>query len=424
MAKQASPRQRTRGSVDVLPSGALRVRVYAGIDALTGKQNYLVEIVPPGPNAATLAEQTRTRFLNQIDERRNVRTKATLDQLLDKWLNVARLEDTTRSGYESKLRRHVRPALGKKQIAKIDVEALETFYGTLARCRDRCNGRKYVEHRVAGEHECTAKCRPHACKPLADSTIRQIHWILSGAFDRAVRWHWLGVNPADQAEPPAQPKPNPRPPSPEEAGELLTEASKDADWGVLVWVAVTTGARRGELCALRWSDIDLDHAVIMLTRSIAQVGGKCWEKDLKTHQQRRIALDAETVAILRVHRKRFQERALALGAKLAKNAFVFSRAPDASRHLKPDSITQRYDRMSERLKIDTSIHKLRHYSATELIRAGVDIRTVAGRLGHGGGGATTLRVYSAWLAESDQRAAASLAARLPQLPRPGATDAP
>src|SRR6266511_4893044 len=94
---------------------------------------------------------------------------------------------------------------------------------------------------------------------------------------------------------------------------------------------------------------------------------------------------------------------------------------DASTHLRPDSVTQRYDRMATKLGIRTSLHKLRHYSATELIAAGVDIRTVAGRLGHGGGGATTLRVYSAWVAESDQRAAASLAARLPQLPRPGAS---
>ncbi|WP_445185152.1 GntR family transcriptional regulator [Pseudonocardia sp. Cha107L01] len=62
------------------------------------------------------------------------------------------------------------------------------------------------------------------------------------------------------------------------------------------------------------------------------------------------------------------------------------------------------------------LHQLRHYSATELIAAGVDIRTVAGRLGHGGGGTTTLRVYSAWVAEADQRAATSLAARMPELP--------
>ena len=60
------------------------------------------------------------------------------------------------------------------------------------------------------------------------------------------------------------------------------------------------------------------------------------------------------------------------------------------------------------------MHALRHYSATELIAAGVDVRTVAGRLGHGGGGATTLRVYAAWLSESDQRAAAALSRRLPR----------
>jgi integrase len=56
-----------------------------------------------------------------------------------------------------------------------------------------------------------------------------------------------------------------------------------------------------------------------------------------------------------------------------------------------------------------AFHSLRHYSATELVAAGVDTRTVAGRLGHSGGGATTLRVYSVWVAESDQRAAAVLA---------------
>jgi hypothetical protein len=63
-----------------------------------------------------------------------------------------------------------------------------------------------------------------------------------------------------------------------------------------------------------------------------------------------------------------------------------------------------------------NIHQLRHYSATELITAGVDIRTVAGRLGHGGGGSTTLRAYTAWVAESDQRAMKAAAVRMPAPP--------
>jgi len=161
---------------------------------------------------------------------------------------------------------------------------------------------------------------------------------------------------------------------------------------------------------------------VSLRRSIAQVGGKCWEKDTKTHQQRRVALDEETESILRTHRRRWQERTIALGVRLRPSAFVFSRSPDASTHLQPDSVTQRYGRMAAKLGIETTLHKLRHYSATELISAGVDVRTVAGRLGHGGGGATTLRVYTAWVSESDQRAAATLATRLPQSPWPGARD--
>lgn len=74
--------------------------------------------------------------------------------------------------------------------------------------------------------------------------------------------------------------------------------------------------------------------------------------------------------------------------------------------------------MACRLGINTHLHNLRHYSATELIAAGVDVRTVAGRLGHGGGGTTTLRVYAAWVAEADQRAAAGLLTRLPERPAP------
>ena len=72
--------------------------------------------------------------------------------------------------------------------------------------------------------------------------------------------------------------------------------------------------------------------------------------------------------------------------------------------------------MCARLGWDMHIHQLRHYAATELIAAGVDVRTVAGRFGHGGGGAATLRYYTAWVSEADQRAAGSLAGRMPVAP--------
>ena len=101
----------------------------------------------------------------------------------------------------------------------------------------------------------------------------------------------------------------------------------------------------------------------------------------------------------------------------------FSPDPDGQRHLKPSSVTQRFKRLADKLEIDAHLHSLRHYSATELIAAGVDVRTVAGRLGHSGGGITTLRVYAAWLAEADQRAAAGLLARMPARPEAPATRA-
>lgn len=79
-------------------------------------------------------------------------------------------------------------------------------------------------------------------------------------------------------------------------------------------------------------------------------------------------------------------------------------------------MTCQYRRLVRRLGINTSLHKLRHYSATELIRAGVDVRTVAGRLGHADGG-TTLLYYAAWVQEADQRASRILLRQLP-LPAP------
>ena len=85
-----------------------------------------------------------------------------------------------------------------------------------------------------------------------------------------------------------------------------------------------------------------------------------------------------------------------LGMELTDDTYLFSRDPGRTTWLRPSSVSQRYARMCARLGRDMDIKELRHYSATELIAAGIDVRTVAGRLGHGGGGATTLRVYSAW----------------------------
>jgi integrase len=392
------------------------VRVYAGADPVTGRRHDLVEVIPAGPRAATLAEEARTRLLNQVDEKRQPRTNATVNQLLERHFELGTWERSTRATYVGYADKHIRPLIGGVQVGALDAGVFDSFYAELRRCRDHCGRKRYIDHRTPYEHECDGRCRPHECRPLGTSTIRQIHFILSGALKRAVRWGWIGSNPIVQAEPPPAPKPKPRPPTPQEAGRILTEAWADPGWGTFVWLAIVTGVRRGELCALRWRDIDLSTRVISLSRSIGQRNRETWEKDTKDHQHRRIALDPETVRVLTEHWQRFVERCKELGIPQSDDAFLFSLAPDGSTYLRPNSVSERYSDLAERLGIRTSLHKLRHYSATELIAAGVDIRTVAGRLGHGGGGTTTLRVYAAWVSESDQRAAGSLFARMPVRP--------
>jgi integrase len=412
--------QRIRGSIDELPSGALRIRVYAGTDPVSKRRHDLIEIVAPGPGADKQARRIRDRLISQVEERRNPRTKATVDQLLERYLDQFDGASSTLTLYRGYIRNHISPFLGKIKVGALDADILDSFYAELRRCRDHCSGRPFVQHRTAVEHRCDHRCGPHRCRPLGATTIRHMHFILSGAYKRAVRWKWVTVNPLCQAEPPAAPVPNPHPPSAAEAARIVNEAWRDPDWGALIWLAMTTGVRRGELCALRWSRLDLtpDRAVMWLRRAISKDVGGWAEGDLKTHQQRRVALDVGTVEVLREHQARCRARAEALGIELAADAFVFSGAPDGSTYLTPGALTQRYNRLAERLGIDTNLHKLRHYSATELVAAGVDVRTVAGRLGHSGGGTTTLRTYAAWMSEADQRAASGIATRMPSRPAP------
>ncbi|OZM71593.1 hypothetical protein CFN78_18880 [Amycolatopsis antarctica] len=421
MAAPTKRTKRQRGSIDKLSSGTLRVRVYAGHDPVSKREHYLTETIPAGPNAERQAEKARTRLLNQVDEQRNPRTNATLAQLIEKHLSVAELDPGTLRGYRRNYENHVKPLIGATKVGAIDAHVLDSFYAELRRCRAHCDGRTRIDHRTHHPHACDERCGKHVCQPLATSTVRRVHFLLSGAFKRAVRWGWIAHNPAAKAEPPPEPKPDPQPPTAAEAARIVNAAWEDPDWGAFVWLAMNTGGRRAELCALRWRHVDLTNGTLDVRKSIDQSGGETTEKDTKTHQHRRIAIDPETVIVLTDQRSRCMERAQALGIELSDDAFVFSLAPDGNSPMKPDTVTQRYGRLAKRLKIATTFHKLRHFSATELIAAGVDPRTVSGRLGHTGGGSTTLRVYSAWVSESDQRAASSLSSRMPARPTDVAT---
>jgi integrase len=365
--------RRGRGSVDRLPSGTYRVRVFAGTDPLTGKRHDLVDVA----DTAAAAEKVRTKLLAQVDERRNPRTKATVDRLFDRYLEVLDVEPATARTYRGYIANHLRPALGKLQVGQLDGETLDRFYGQLRLCRARCGGaRDLVDHRIRRAHDCDTKCRPHVCSPMNAATVRQIHWILAGALARAVRWRWITTNPIDAAQPPTAPRPNPSPPTPEQAARIVQAAwDEDHAWGALLWLVMTTGARRGEICAVRRHYVDLENAVLTLPRNLDETTSA--EKDTKTHQQRRITLDADTVDILRAHLDDLDRTAGSLGVGADPNAFLFSYSPTGHTPMQPSTVTHRY-----------------------------------GRLGHGGGGTTTMRTYAAWVSKADQRAASVVGGRM------------
>lgn len=434
MAKSGGKGRRQRGHIRQR-GGSFQVLVYAGVDPLTGKDRYLTESASDEP----AAQRVLTKLLSQVDEQRTTRTKATLGTALSAWLRTHEAEETTLDGYEGYIRRTIEPALGHVQLAKITPQVLEEFYAELRRCRQRChNGEPAVDHRTTAPHEChtvkhrrrpgrpgpephdcekagcvVVECPPHHCTAMAASSIRQIHWIISAALAAAVRWDWMPSNPAGIAKKPKQHAPQPDPPTSAEAARIIEAAwAEDDDWGTLVWLTMVTGIRRAELLALRWSDLDMTAGVLTIRRNYVRSRGRAIEKDTKTHQMRRIALDDATVDVLRDHYTRYEAKVRAVEAEPTAQAFLFSYQPLHDSPADPDAVTHRYARTCTQAGVTSHLHALRHYSATELLTAGVDLRTVAGRLGHGGGGATTLRVYAAWVGESDRRAADILGGRM------------
>jgi len=393
--------------------GVFQVRVYVGIDPVTGER---VDLAGTATSERD-AEKLLTRFLAEKDARRAARSRITLGDACDRWLANLDVGIKTKHEYAGYVRRTLRPALGTVPLSRLDALAIESLYAQLRRCRRLCRtGDQLVDHRTDREHLCDRRCTPHRCRPLAAATIRTLHAVLSGTLGMAVRYGWITVNPMDQVVKPRAQRPQPDPPTPAEAARLIAAAfDQDDEWGALVWLVMVTGMRRSELAALRWRNIDLERAIIELRAGYVVVGGVGVHKDTKTHQMRRITLDAETIALLSEHRTACAAVLAEGGAELTGDHFVFSADPSRTKPRNPDGISNRYRRMAEHQGIDTHIHALRHYSATELLASGVDLRTVAGRLGHGDG-STTLRVYAAWVSAADQQAAAVMASKMPLRP--------
>lgn len=128
MGRRSKGTRRQRGTIDQLSNGALRVRVSAGLDPVTKQRHRLIEVVPPGPQALAEAERVRTRLLNEVDERRSPRTQATVEQLLDRYLDQHfDGEPSTKANYRRYARLHVLPFIGQVKVGQLDADALDTL---------------------------------------------------------------------------------------------------------------------------------------------------------------------------------------------------------------------------------------------------------------------------------------------------------
>jgi integrase len=243
---------------------------------------------------------------------------------------------------------------------------------------------------------------------LSPASVRRHHAVLSAALRRAVKWDWLASNPAERASPPGTTRQGATAPSTEAVQHLVAAAQdEDSMLATAIVLAAVTGARRGELCALRWSDVDWNRRSLTIARSLTVIRRGASEGPTKTHQRRDVAIDDALGAF--ISQRQVEQRAYAetVGVELITDPYLLSRSADGAMPCLPDGITHAYSRLAAKIGVGGHFHELRHYAATTSIASGADVRTVAGRLGHADP-ATTLRIYAHAVEARDRELAGML----------------
>ena len=353
-----------------------RLVLDAGADPVTGRRRQTIRTVHGSKRDAQarlneLLAEAATGVIRVHD--------ATLRQLLTAWLDQTQLSPATALDYRRAVASHIPTPMLDQRVHRIRTHDLDALYAALAR------------------------------KGLGPARIRRVHNILRRSLGQAVKWQWIARNPAIDASPPPVPATKVSPPPVDDVRRWV--AACDDQMRVYAVLPANLGARRGELCALQWDDIDLEHGEITIRRALTEGGPGVGivAKATKTNRDRTVALDTATVAHLRQYRHTRRECALAAGGRMG--PWVFATDPLGVVPPRPDSMSRRFSRVRDELGLShVRPHDLRHFVATQLLAAGVDPRTVSGRLGHSRT-STTLDIYAAFVPARD-RDAADLLGRL------------
>ena len=366
-----------KGNLTELGEGHWRLRVFVGRD----DAGRIKQVSRNFKGSKRQAESALAKLIADI-ERGQVATKhvGSLGDLLDRWLEATAPDRSayTVHEYTRMINSNIKPDLGDLKLDRLTAQHVDAFYGKL-------RGRG-----------------------LSAGSVRRYHVLLHAALEQAVRWELLLKNPTDGATQPRPVSSTISTLSDDQVLGLIAEAERsDHALAATIVLASITGARRGELAALRWSDVDLPGQSLQIRRSLTAIKGEWSEGATKTRQMRKLSLD-DSLAVYLAKRLADQEAyALLVGTALAADAFILSPVADGSAPYMPDRLTDNFRNLAKRAGVQAHLHQLRHYSASVAIASGSDVRTVAGRLGHAHA-STTLNIYAHVIEARDQQLASVL----------------
>lgn len=322
-------------------------------------------------NSFRAAQGARRTFLNELD--RGIAPdggKITLAEYIEQeWM--PEVESTRRPAtvttYRRMLDNHILKALGGLRLKDIGQKQLRAFYSQVPTL------------------------------PLA----RLSHAILSSALTYAAKEKGLiSANPCATVRPPKLEKKEARHLDLPDAQRML-ELVRGGPLEGAVILGLVGGLRIGEVCAVRWSDVDLDTGALI-------VRGSFWGPT-KSGKMRGLTIPVGQTHALRRHKFTEAERLLRLGVRQDDETFVVTN--ELGGQLAPSALRRAFGRFCRAHGFDISFHSLRHTAAVLMLTSGVDVKTAASRLGHADP-ALLFTTYSHFIQSADQAAADKLGALL------------
>ncbi len=246
---------------------------------------------------------------------------------------------------------------------------------------------------------------PRSVSPgLAPKTVRNVHAFLHRALVDAVAWKYITDNPASNVKPPRRPRTRRTVWKPEEI-RIFLAFIRDDRFVALFLLELTTGIRRGQVCGLKWCDVDLDAGQITVHDNRVVVGGRALDKagGKTRNADQTISIDRATVAALRRWRQLQDSEREFFGDAYHPGDYLFTYQDGRPPH--PDTIRQRFDRLAVAAGLSRiTFHDLRHSYATGALRAGISPKVISERIGHANVG-FFLETYAHVLGNDDREAA-------------------